>query len=385
MITDLKNVRVIFVSSIIPPEHSGAGKRIYEYYKYLNKKGTDVSLITRTINCEEDSKIISIKSIRTVGLFKKASIIIDFVYTLIQFLLKWNKFDDKKYDINIVWLTSANTLTFVSSIFFYLKGFKIITQNTLLGSDDFEFRYPGDFFGLKYRLKKLQYSLSVAITSISPALHEMTKNYHSNSVLIPNPVDLKKFRNNIDIEERRKKKVVLTVGSVSFRKGTDIVLKTYKEIQKIDPDVEFILVGPTQNLDVLLEHLNIDHEELKKTKIKFEGFCSNPVNYYLESSLFFLPSRREGFGTVFIEAMAAGLPVVGKELKGITEDIFGKNNSTILKTESPACYAEVIIDILNSKEKYRNESLNNLNKVKKYNKYGIYNKYNELLNSLTNK
>ena len=89
---------------------------------------------------------------------------------------------------NTVWLTSTGSITFSSALFFKILRYKIITQNTLVGSDDPQHKYKNDFFGFKYLLKMYQYRLSDAVTSISPRLYEISKMHHHNCSMIPNPV-----------------------------------------------------------------------------------------------------------------------------------------------------------------------------------------------------
>ena len=68
------------------------------------------------------------------------------------------------------------------------------------------------------------------------------------------------------------------------------------------------------------------------------------------ADVFCLPTRREGFGIVIIEAMAAGLPVVVSRLEGVTTDIARADRDGILITgHNPDDYAEALLRLRQDK------------------------------------
>ncbi len=214
---------IVIVSSRVPPDHSGAGKRIYSFFNYLNTKGYNVKLVTNT-PLKSDNNTYFVNSLDTTGILRKFNLICNFFIALLKlsykFLLsKHNNFRKRKCS---VWLVSSCPLTFAASFIFYLAGCRIIFQNTLLGSDDPEYRYPGDYLSVKFKLKKLQYRLADVVTSISPALYEISKKYHANSIMIPNPVEVSYTANIMNNDKKRKKndkKKVLSVGRLHIEKA----------------------------------------------------------------------------------------------------------------------------------------------------------------------
>lgn len=370
---------VIFVSSILPPEHSGASKRIFEFYQFLKNEHSKVSIISH-IRINNDPNIKYIKQIQNSYKLRKISYVITFFISSIKLLMDYSF--SKQSKSCVVWLVSTTPLTFAASIIFSMLGTKIITQNTLIGSDDPSSRYPGDILSIKYALKRLQYKLSDVITTISPALYKISQNYHDHCVLIPNPVDIYKFQNNSNILERRLKKKVLIVGRLGFRKGTDIVLKTIIEIHKIKPDVEFYFIGPNENLSKLCSQIDIELSDLNNYNINLLGYLEEPSKYFKDSSLLFLPSRREGFGSVFIEALASGLPVVAKRIDGIAEFIFGKDYNYILDSEDHHLYARTILELLNNHSAYSGAIETGLKRVEKFRQEKIYLDYINIINKI---
>jgi glycosyltransferase involved in cell wall biosynthesis len=361
---------IVIVSAIVPPEHSGAGVRIFDYYKYIKAQGLESILITHT-QVENDNSIISIKKLKSKGQLRKVNMIFTFFKSLFQLAIKFMFLRIKQPAIKTVWIVSCSPLTFAASIVFNLLGYKIIVQNTLTGSDEPGFRYPGDFMSLKYNLKRLQYYLAGKVTCISPALYGLTKNYHPHCVMIPNPVNPKYKAKHIESVEKNK---VLFVGALGYRKGADIVFKTMELVHKINPLIKFTFVGPDEMDDTIKRILN-EAKHINRDNVCFVGFQKDTAPWFAEADIFFMPSRREGFGIVFIEAMASGIPVVAKELEGITNYIFGEEYPTIIGSEDPQQHADAIFKLLSDNDEYNRLTKLGLERVKRFEKEKIYQEY----------
>lgn len=122
--------------------------------------------------------------------------------------------------------------------------------------------------------------------------------------------DFLKLRYNIDRDE----KVILTVCRISSAekyKGYDKVIETLPGVIKIFPGTKYLLVGKHDEIERrrILEKIN--NLNLKDNVI-LTGFIpdSELVAHYLLADVFAMPSSGEGFGIVFLEAMACGLPVI---------------------------------------------------------------------------
>src|SRR5690606_19368974 len=97
-------------------------------------------------------------------------------------------------------------------------------------------------------------------------------------------------------------KKVICVGKISYQKGQDILIKAWESVYESHPDWELHLYGK-ENLDFL------DTNNLKNN-VHFFPPVKDIENKYLESSIYVMSSRFEGFGMVLIEAMEFGLPCV---------------------------------------------------------------------------
>ena len=102
-------------------------------------------------------------------------------------------------------------------------------------------------------------------------------------------------------------KRVVVVARYSHEKGIDLLLKAWAETEKGCSDWRLDVYGDGDSgpYEQLIDVLGID-----RTRCALHGRTNDVEQEYVNSSLFVLSSRFEGFGMVLIEAMACGLPVV---------------------------------------------------------------------------
>ncbi len=113
-----------------------------------------------------------------------------------------------------------------------------------------------------------------------------------------------RIRLELGIEEAN---VFITVGQFIYRKGFDILLKSFSKFQD---DCGLYIVGgkPTEDYINIIEKYNIKN-------VHFIGFQNKEdlKKYYFASDVFVLPTREDIWGLVVNEAMSCGLPVVTTE------------------------------------------------------------------------
>ncbi|HPH12026.1 MAG TPA: glycosyltransferase [Thermotogota bacterium] len=144
-----------------------------------------------------------------------------------------------------------------------------------------------------------------------------------NGVVIPNGVDIerftildkKKIREELGIEKNAK--VIGFVGSIIPVKRADRFFEIFSLIEEDIEDLTFLVVGDGLLLASLKKQFS------KKKNVIFAGRVSpEEVPYYLNAmDLLILPSRKEGFGCVALEANACGIPVLGARVGGIPESV----------------------------------------------------------------
>ncbi|MGR6779712.1 glycosyltransferase family 4 protein [Moritella viscosa] len=128
------------------------------------------------------------------------------------------------------------------------------------------------------------------------------------------------------LEQRYEMKNILFVGVDWERKGGPRLIEAFKSVLKVHPDARLTIVGCSPDVDV------------ENCKIVGAVPLAEVQDYYLQASLFCLPTRREPFGIVFLEAFAHKLPVVSNDLgalpdivqEGVTGYLVGCNDTDLL-------------------------------------------------------
>jgi glycosyltransferase involved in cell wall biosynthesis len=187
------------------------------------------------------------------------------------------------------------------------------------------------------------------ITAISTYLKEyvLKRGYRGKIEVIPNGVDVEKFR--IKNQESRirtiKEKVIVTISRLVYKNGVDTLITAVAEVKKTIPDIQCWIVGDGPDRKKL---------ELQATSYKLQDnvkfFGSIPhdkiFGYLHRASVFVRPSRSEGMGNSFIEALAAGIPIIGTRVGGITDIIKDRKTGLFAEVDDSKDVAEKIIELL---------------------------------------
>lgn len=135
---------------------------------------------------------------------------------------------------------------------------------------------------------------------------------------------------------------IVAIGAVSHRKGADLLLAAFFQIADVHPDCELYFVG---NLDwpVIAEQANSSPH---RSRVHFEGFRPQPQAYLGPSTIFVLPSRRDPFPLVLLEALEAGVPIVAARVDGIPEALGSGAAGLLVEPDSVPALAEALRALL---------------------------------------
>ena len=114
--------------------------------------------------------------------------------------------------------------------------------------------------------------------------------------------------------------VFIYVGRITPEKGISELLEAFSKLNEDFPDTKLLLVGPVDQSSGTGEKFQEVTANASK-HVVFTGFSSNPELFLSLSSVLCLPSYREGFGTVILEAAAMGLPSIGSNIYGLKDAI----------------------------------------------------------------
>lgn len=163
-----------------------------------------------------------------------------------------------------------------------------------------------------------------------------------NAVVVPELIDLaawrQLFRANHAVPDPRKF-TILSVCRFYPRKRLDVLLRAIALLQDRIPRLELRIVGDGpeyQRLRQLASELHTEHV------VRWLGnlTLANLAAEYNGSDVFCLPSVQEGFGIVFLEAMAAGKPIVAARAAAVPEVV---RSGLLVQPEDSEALAEGIL------------------------------------------
>ena len=135
-------------------------------------------------------------------------------------------------------------------------------------------------------------------------------------------VDIKRFSPSAYYRDEVRQKlgvgendfIFIFLGRVNKDKGIIELLNAFNLLssEHFKQSIKLIIIGPDE--ESLL--LNIDNKN-----VIVQGYTNEPHKFMACADVFCLPSHREGFGSVLIEAAAAGLPAIASNIYGITDAV----------------------------------------------------------------
>ena len=212
--------------------------------------------------------------------------------------------------------------------------------------------------------------------------------------VIHNGIDLQKFEKEIlrfSSQDKQKIRtlfnadsgsfVILTVAALHPRKGLKYLIQAFHDILPYIPESKLIIVGEgpqKTDLENLIKKLDIVNKVML--------LCTrNDIPKILKSSdLFILPSLKEAFGLVILEAMAAQIPIIASNVGGIPEIIQNFKTGYLIEPAKSNAIAEKIVEIYNNKAQSEKISFIASHEVKKFDATTMAKKTAEIYDQLLN-
>lgn len=351
---------LIFSLAYYPHSVGGAEVAVKEITKRVksdqNNYEIEFDMITLGSDFMQGEKNGNIKVFGLGGLFKKVLGINYFkvgkyFFPFLAFLKVVQL--NRKYKYDAVWSIMASYAG-ISAVLFKIFNPKVKFILTLQEGDS--------FFELKRKLISFVYKMVLkkadVIQAISNYLADWAKQNGSRCpvFIIPNGVDFDNFSqvyNQVDLEKLKKdlKKepddIFLITASRLVQKNA--IKDVIESLKYLSENIKFLILGEgdqKNNLLELVSKLNLSN------RVIFAGFIPHKdlPKYFNVSDIFVRPSLSEGFGNSFIEAMAAGVPVIATPVGGIVD--FLKNDETGLFCEvgNPKNIAQKVEKLIKDKE-----------------------------------
>lgn len=127
------------------------------------------------------------------------------------------------------------------------------------------------------------------------------------------------------------------VGRITSDKGIELLLQAMLEVRQRHPQTHLLLVGPLepdgQDCLSLLELPEL------QACVHPTGFVSRPEGHMVAADVLVLPSVREGFGTVVLEAAALAKPTIASDIYGLNEAVQHQQTGLLF---APGCLTGLV-------------------------------------------
>ncbi len=172
------------------------------------------------------------------------------------------------------------------------------------------------------------------------------------SIVIPNGVNFEHYQQS-GTQPTKRGPTVLAVGQMKARKGFHILAQAMRAVRKAIPDAEAVFIGDQADTT----YVNAIQAQLERDgltgAVHLLGRVPDDVllGWYHAAEIFALPALNigkqfEGFGLVYLEANAAGLPAIGTLDCGAEEAICDGETGFLIPQNDVAATAETVTRLL---------------------------------------
>jgi glycosyltransferase involved in cell wall biosynthesis len=351
---------VILVLTFPPKWVGGTQTDAYNLAKYLSRRGHEVNVITmwdRGLPNKGMGEGFFINRIKTTEIF----ILRTFLYSIKSLFLI------KKINPDIIHVQGCSIYGARGIIAVLAK--LILKKSYVLWCQGSEVYLAGK---LKRIASKLLLRNADAIIAVTRDMKNEIQRFHKFHVfVVPCGIDLSRFRNiskenlsNKQLKIRDNEKLIIFVGRLHPIKGVKYLVEAMNIIIQKTP-AKLLIVGDGEerkNLEKQVVELHL--EEF----VTFVGKVQNSEvpNLMNASDIFVLPSLSEGLPTTILEAMAAGLPIITTNVRGLPEIVKDNENGFIIEPKNPKQIAEKVLLLLENQELRGRISRNNKEKINMY-------------------
>jgi glycosyltransferase involved in cell wall biosynthesis len=174
-------------------------------------------------------------------------------------------------------------------------------------------------------------------------------------------------------------KRVIAVGRQSYQKGYDLLLKAWQTIESKHPEWQLDIYG---KIDASLK-LPEQCENLSISNVHFHNPVKNIQEKYMDSSIYVMSSRFEGFGMVLIEAMACGVTCVSFDCQHGPRDIIRhKQDGFIVPNGDVVALSNAIANLIEDETLRKNMGAKAKENVKRFLPETIVKEWDKLFKSL---
>lgn len=343
-------MKIAFIyDTAFPWVTGGAERRIYEIGTRLSNRGHDVHIFSLGywMNSEKYSseKVIKYNGITYHSVGKPMDLYTENNTRSIKEALYFARcilFNAKLDDFDIV---DCQGFPYFSCYTSKIKNRKNLVITVHEVWNDYWYEYLGKLGIFGKIIEKGIFHLTKNVICVSQLTFEnMIKNkYPDNATIIANGVNTSEIT---FIDPHSEYADVVFAGRLIPEKHVDLIINAISIVVKKHPQVKCKIIGNGPSETYLKD---ITSSMALEKNIIFKDFCENQDELYSmikSSSALILPSKREGFGIIVIEANACGVPVITLDYPmNAAKDLINKDNGWLVSDDSEEL-ADLICEII---------------------------------------
>lgn len=217
----------------------------------------------------------------------------------------------------------------------------------------------------KYVLRRFDWLVNALNTECLADSHSQSNYLYKNGICSkgkPLPVlikgslsgvDVTRFNCEILLMDSNKLKLSLNINANNFifayiarktvDKGAVDMLYAFHDTYNKYNHSRLLFVGPDE--DGVISELKFKTPELFAGVIEI-GSVSDPELYLNVSNVLCLPSHREGFGSIVIDAAALGIPAIGTKIPGLTDSIIDNETGSLAEFGNVTSFTDLMINYI---------------------------------------
>ena len=334
----MPKIKIAMIAKENMPKRGGFGRHVHELSKALNElEDVEVTLFTRSGRSLKDSDV----EVRETPWLNLGNEVIS-SFTAYPAIISRIKDMEKEFD-----LIHGHALEpFPVSVARKMNRLDIPFVYTLhgIGGDHVSREYLKPLAKFlhkpeKYMVRNADRVIAVSEHTRKEALDQY-KPDPERITAINNGVDIEKFSSEYEFDNK-----ILFVGHMVSRKGPDILLDAFSKLE--DEDLELVYVGDGRMKKELQE--KVEKKNLG-TRVSFKsGVSDEELRELYSESILVLPSAYEGFGMVYVEAMASRAPVIATKDTAIESLIDDGENGFLCERDSETI-ADTLEELIEDKE-----------------------------------
>lgn len=343
-----KPINIAIITSEFPPEPGGIGNHAYNLANQLTIHKFNISVIAdqRLENIDEELDFDKMQPFNIVRIKLRKIRLLMYINRVIHVFKAVSKKE-------IIIASGKFSLWSVAlATFFYKKKNIAVIHGSEVNFKNIYLRKSIDI-----SLKKFD-----KIIAVSNYTKSLVDYLNINAIeVIPNGFNLPED-NNIERKAIKGSPSLITVGSVTERKGQKNVILALPELLKVFPGIHYHVVGSPIEKEKYFELA----KKLKVEKnITFYGTVSEKEKYRLVqgSTIFVMLSENtnsgdvEGFGIALLEANNLKIPVIGAKGCGIEDAIDNYKSGILIDTKNHQEFVIAIQSILSNYDSFKENSL----------------------------